>query len=219
MQFLASGPAARTRRHPGDKLFFLQPAMRRTCRWTYCSGAAPPAFPGQGALDLSGSLAPVLAAGPLSLEVFNDVFHQADPDRTAVDAHRPLLALAEATAAPTRSPSPRRKSTDRTSSNCPRTIPWPRSCQRSASRAPESTAPNSRNSGKKAPHGSSSTAPAAVATLAVESADPATAACRAVRLDATRLPRGRGLRTRKFPSSLNTGNHNDRSHRTASVRR
>ncbi|HEY2224508.1 sugar phosphate isomerase/epimerase and 4-hydroxyphenylpyruvate domain-containing protein [Actinomycetospora sp.] len=58
-------------------------------------------FPGQGAFDLPGFLAPVLAAGyrgPLSLEVFNDVFRQADPTRTAVDAHRSLLALAEATA-------------------------------------------------------------------------------------------------------------------------
>jgi 4-hydroxyphenylpyruvate dioxygenase len=31
--------------------------------------------------------------GPLSLEVFNDVFRQADPDRTAVDAMRSLLVL------------------------------------------------------------------------------------------------------------------------------
>src|SRR5205085_1556842 len=39
-------------------------------------------FPGQGAFDLPGFLGHVLAAGytgPLSLEVFNDVFRQSDP--------------------------------------------------------------------------------------------------------------------------------------------
>jgi 4-hydroxyphenylpyruvate dioxygenase len=53
-------------------------------------------FPGQGAFDLPGFLAHVLDAGyagPLSLEVFNDVFRQADPARTAVDAMRSLLWL------------------------------------------------------------------------------------------------------------------------------
>ena len=34
--------------------------------------------------------------GPLSLEVFNDVFRQSDARRTAVDAMRSLLALEEA---------------------------------------------------------------------------------------------------------------------------
>ena len=53
-------------------------------------------FPGQGAFDLPAFLGHVLAAGyagPLSLEVFNDVFRQADPRRAAVDALRSLLAL------------------------------------------------------------------------------------------------------------------------------
>jgi 4-hydroxyphenylpyruvate dioxygenase len=55
-------------------------------------------FPGQGAFDLPAFLGHVLAAGytgPLSLEVFNDVFRQADPKRAAVDALRSLLALQE----------------------------------------------------------------------------------------------------------------------------
>jgi 4-hydroxyphenylpyruvate dioxygenase len=55
-------------------------------------------FPGQGAFDLPAFLGHVLAAGytgPLSLEVFNDVFRQADPRRAAVDALRSLLALQE----------------------------------------------------------------------------------------------------------------------------
>ncbi|MFC4068212.1 bifunctional sugar phosphate isomerase/epimerase/4-hydroxyphenylpyruvate dioxygenase family protein [Actinoplanes subglobosus] len=53
-------------------------------------------FPGQGAFDLPGFVELVLAAGyhgPLSLEVFNDVFRQSDPGRTAIDAMRSLIAL------------------------------------------------------------------------------------------------------------------------------
>jgi 4-hydroxyphenylpyruvate dioxygenase len=55
-------------------------------------------FPGQGAFDLTSFVGAVLAAGypgPLSLEVFNDVFRQADPQRAAVDAMRSLLSLQE----------------------------------------------------------------------------------------------------------------------------
>ena len=58
-------------------------------------------FPGQGSFDLAGFVRLVLAAGyagPLSLEVFNDVFRQADPVRTAVDAMRSLIALEDAVA-------------------------------------------------------------------------------------------------------------------------
>ena len=53
-------------------------------------------FPGQGSFDLAGFVDLVLAAGytgPLSLEVFNDVFRQSDPMRTAADAMRSLIAL------------------------------------------------------------------------------------------------------------------------------
>ena len=52
-------------------------------------------FPLQGGLDLVGFTRAVAAtgyAGPLSLEVFNDVFRQSDPQRTAVDAMRSLIA-------------------------------------------------------------------------------------------------------------------------------
>ena len=70
-------------------------------------------FPGQGGFDLAHFLARVLDAGyrgPLSLEVFNDVFRRADPDRMAIDAMRSLLLLEEATHArsghaPARSPA------------------------------------------------------------------------------------------------------------------
>ena len=56
-------------------------------------------FPGQGGLDVAAVLRETLAAGyagPLSLEVFNDVFRAADPERMAVDAMRSLLILEDA---------------------------------------------------------------------------------------------------------------------------
>ncbi|GIE77882.1 4-hydroxyphenylpyruvate dioxygenase [Actinoplanes philippinensis] len=58
-------------------------------------------FPGQGAFDLPAFVRLVLSAGydgPLSLEVFNDVFRQSDPARTAVDAMRSLIGLEDALA-------------------------------------------------------------------------------------------------------------------------
>src|SRR4051812_19596828 len=84
---------------PGEKLFFLQladaPHMDMdVLQWSRHHRL----FPGQGAFDLPAFLGHVLAAGytgPLSLEVFNDVFRQADPRRAAVDALRSLHALAE----------------------------------------------------------------------------------------------------------------------------
>jgi 4-hydroxyphenylpyruvate dioxygenase len=53
-------------------------------------------FPGQGDFDVAGLVGHVLRAGyrgPSSLEVFNDVFRQADAGRTARDAMRSLIAL------------------------------------------------------------------------------------------------------------------------------
>ncbi|TDE17812.1 sugar phosphate isomerase/epimerase, partial [Actinomadura sp. 6K520] len=85
---------------PAEKLFFLQladaPHMRMdVLQWSRHHRL----FPGQGAFDLAGFTARVLAAGydgPLSLEVFNDVFRQAPPARAAVDAMRSLIVLEEA---------------------------------------------------------------------------------------------------------------------------
>ncbi|HEX6354672.1 sugar phosphate isomerase/epimerase and 4-hydroxyphenylpyruvate domain-containing protein [Actinophytocola sp.] len=84
---------------PGDKLFFLQladaPRLRMdVLQWSRHHRL----FPGQGAFDLTGFVQRVLGtgyAGPLSLEVFNDVFRQSDPGGTAVDAMRSLLVLKE----------------------------------------------------------------------------------------------------------------------------
>jgi 4-hydroxyphenylpyruvate dioxygenase len=84
---------------PGEKIFFLQLAdaphlVMDVLQWSRHYRC----FPGQGGFDLGTFLARVLDAGyegPLSLEVFNDVFRQADADRMAVDAMRSLLILEE----------------------------------------------------------------------------------------------------------------------------
>ncbi|WP_433383426.1 bifunctional sugar phosphate isomerase/epimerase/4-hydroxyphenylpyruvate dioxygenase family protein [Actinoplanes sp. CA-142083] len=89
---------------PGDKIFFLQLAdapklgmdVLQWSRHYRC-------FPGQGDFDLTAFVGHVLAAGydgPLSLEVFNDVFRQADAERTATDALRSLIALHDDVAPP-----------------------------------------------------------------------------------------------------------------------
>jgi 4-hydroxyphenylpyruvate dioxygenase len=87
---------------PAEKLFFVQLSdapqvgmdVLQWSRHYRC-------FPGQGGFDLTGFMQDVLAAGytgPLSLEVFNDVFRQADAERTATDALRSLIALEESLA-------------------------------------------------------------------------------------------------------------------------
>jgi 4-hydroxyphenylpyruvate dioxygenase len=82
---------------PADKLVFVQladaPRMAMdVLQWSRHYRC----FPGQGDFDLEDFCRQVLAAGydgPLSLEVFNDVFRRADPGRTALDAMRSLLVL------------------------------------------------------------------------------------------------------------------------------
>jgi 4-hydroxyphenylpyruvate dioxygenase len=104
-----SDPAA-IRAIPGEKIFFLQladaPVMAMdVLQWSRHYRC----FPAQGGFDLAGFMDHVRAAGyagPLSLEVFNDVFRQADPDRIAVDAMRSLLVLEEATGARPLPPAP-----------------------------------------------------------------------------------------------------------------
>ncbi|MFF1392458.1 bifunctional sugar phosphate isomerase/epimerase/4-hydroxyphenylpyruvate dioxygenase family protein [Streptomyces sp. NPDC058287] len=85
---------------PGEKVFFLQladaPLMALdVLQWSRHYRC----FPGQGGLDVTGLVRHVINAGytgPLSLEVFNDVFRQADAGPTAVDARRSLILLQEA---------------------------------------------------------------------------------------------------------------------------
>ena len=85
---------------PGDKILFLQLAdapliAMHVLQWSRHYRC----FPGQGDFDLPAFMQHVNAAGyrgPWSLEVFNDVFRQADPYRIAVDARRSLMLLADA---------------------------------------------------------------------------------------------------------------------------
>ncbi|MEU0588752.1 TIM barrel protein [Streptomyces sp. NPDC006132] len=85
---------------PGEKIFFLQLAdapllAMDVLQWSRHYRC----FPGQGGFDVTGLLRHVLSTGydgPLSLEVFNDVFRQAAAGPTAVDARRSLLVLQEA---------------------------------------------------------------------------------------------------------------------------
>ncbi|WP_405774331.1 bifunctional sugar phosphate isomerase/epimerase/4-hydroxyphenylpyruvate dioxygenase family protein [Streptomyces sp. NBC_01538] len=84
---------------PGEKIFFLQLAdapllAMDVLQWSRHYRC----FPGQGGFDIAGLLRHVVRAGyagPLSLEVFNDVFRQAEAGPTAVDARRSLLVLQE----------------------------------------------------------------------------------------------------------------------------
>ncbi|GAB3005169.1 sugar phosphate isomerase/epimerase and 4-hydroxyphenylpyruvate domain-containing protein [Streptomyces pseudoechinosporeus] len=84
---------------PGEKIFFLQLAdapllAMDVLQWSRHHRC----FPGQGGFDVAGLLRHVLRTGydgPLSLEVFNDVFRQAEAGPTAVDARRSLLVLQE----------------------------------------------------------------------------------------------------------------------------
>jgi 4-hydroxyphenylpyruvate dioxygenase len=82
---------------PGERIFFLQLAdaprlAMDVLQWSRHYRC----FPGQGQLDLTGFLEHVLLAGysgPLSLEIFNDVFREAPNRRTALDAMQSLLFL------------------------------------------------------------------------------------------------------------------------------
>jgi 4-hydroxyphenylpyruvate dioxygenase len=86
---------------PAEKIFFVQMAdapllnmgVLEWSRHFRC-------FPGQGAFDCPGFLAAVLRSGytgPLSLEIFNDVFRAAPTQSTAADGLRSLLYLEEKT--------------------------------------------------------------------------------------------------------------------------
>jgi 4-hydroxyphenylpyruvate dioxygenase len=85
---------------PGEKIFFLQLADAPSLPMDVLYWSRHyRCFPGQGDLDVAGLVAHVLRtgySGPLSLEVFNDIFRQAAAMRTALDAMRSLVFLEEA---------------------------------------------------------------------------------------------------------------------------
>jgi sugar phosphate isomerase/epimerase len=82
---------------PGDKIFFVQvadaPRMAMdVLQWSRHYRC----FPGQGQFDLANFMVYTLAAGytgPVSLEVFNDLFREAPNRRTSIDAMQSLLYL------------------------------------------------------------------------------------------------------------------------------
>jgi sugar phosphate isomerase/epimerase/4-hydroxyphenylpyruvate dioxygenase-like putative hemolysin len=84
---------------PGDKVFHLQladaPRLKMdVVQWSRHHRL----FPGLGSFDLTAFVGHVLTTGydgPLSLEVFNDIYRQADPRHAAIDGMRSLLALRE----------------------------------------------------------------------------------------------------------------------------
>jgi 4-hydroxyphenylpyruvate dioxygenase len=108
---------------PGEKIFFVQlaDAPRRlmdVLQWSRHYRC----FPGQGHFDVANFLEQVLVAGytgPISLEVFNDLFREAPSRRTAIDAMQSLLFLEEQTrkrlarAAPDGAASPRTRAAQR----------------------------------------------------------------------------------------------------------
>ncbi|GAA5233509.1 sugar phosphate isomerase/epimerase and 4-hydroxyphenylpyruvate domain-containing protein [Verticiella sediminum] len=82
---------------PGDRIFFLQMADAPLLSMDVMQWARHHRnFPGQGELDVERFLLQTLRsgyAGPLSLEIFNDVFREASNRRIAVDAMRSLRYL------------------------------------------------------------------------------------------------------------------------------
>src|SRR3984893_5505329 len=82
---------------PGEKIFFMQLADAPLLSMDVLQWARHyRCFPGQGQFDLETFFEQVLRAGyigPMSLEIFNDLFREAPARRTAVDAMRSLLYL------------------------------------------------------------------------------------------------------------------------------
>ncbi len=82
---------------PGEKIFFLQMADAPMLNMSVIDWARHHRnFPGQGQLDVVGFFDAVVRSGyrgPLSLEIFNDVFRETPNRRVAVDAMRSLLWL------------------------------------------------------------------------------------------------------------------------------
>lgn len=81
----------------GEKIFFVQMADAPLMAMDVLQWARHHrSFPGQGDFDVVNFFAQALRAGytgPLSLEIFNDVFRETPNRRTAVDAMRSLLWL------------------------------------------------------------------------------------------------------------------------------
>ncbi|NKQ56255.1 sugar phosphate isomerase/epimerase and 4-hydroxyphenylpyruvate domain-containing protein [Amycolatopsis sp. K13G38] len=182
---------------PASKLFFLQLADAprldmNVLQWSRHYRL----FPGQGSFDLTGFVKAVLDAGydgPLSLEVFNDVFRQADPRHAAVDAMRSLVSLRETVAA-TSIPAPPKLSGH---SFAELSVSGPQVAQALSQLGLSHVAQHRSKPVQLWQQGTvrvllnENAAPgeSAISALAMESADPAASAERAEKLLAPRLPR------------------------------
>ncbi|MBP3043259.1 sugar phosphate isomerase/epimerase and 4-hydroxyphenylpyruvate domain-containing protein [Arthrobacter jiangjiafuii] len=86
---------------PAEKIFFVQLADAPELSMDVLSWSRHyRVFPGEGAFDLTTFMAHLVRSGydgPVSLEIFNDVFRQTAEERTAVDAMRSLIWLEERT--------------------------------------------------------------------------------------------------------------------------
>jgi sugar phosphate isomerase/epimerase/4-hydroxyphenylpyruvate dioxygenase-like putative hemolysin len=96
---LARDDPAGVRVIPGEKIFHVQlaDASLLTMDLLECRRHHS-LFPGLGSLDVGDFLRKILGtgyAGPLALEVFNDVYRQTEPRQAAIDGMRSLLALQE----------------------------------------------------------------------------------------------------------------------------
>ncbi|RAX45081.1 sugar phosphate isomerase/epimerase and 4-hydroxyphenylpyruvate domain-containing protein [Arthrobacter sp. AQ5-06] len=85
-----------------EKIFFVQVADAPELSMDVLSWSRHyRVFPGEGQFELAKFMGHVVRAGysgPVSLEIFNDVFRQSDVERTAVDAMRSLIWLEEQSA-------------------------------------------------------------------------------------------------------------------------
>ncbi|NYD77906.1 bifunctional sugar phosphate isomerase/epimerase/4-hydroxyphenylpyruvate dioxygenase family protein [Arthrobacter cupressi] len=85
-----------------EKIFFVQVADAPKLSMDVLSWSRHyRVFPGEGQFELDKFMGHVVRAGyagPVSLEIFNDVFRQSDVERTAVDAMRSLIWLEEQSA-------------------------------------------------------------------------------------------------------------------------
>ncbi|MCP2635509.1 TIM barrel protein [Microbacterium sp. HD4P20] len=82
---------------PADKIFFVQVADAPLLSMDVLSWSRHHRlFPGEGGFDLGAFMGHLVRTGydgPVSLEIFNDTFRQADPRATAVEARRSLRWL------------------------------------------------------------------------------------------------------------------------------
>ncbi|QOD03487.1 bifunctional sugar phosphate isomerase/epimerase/4-hydroxyphenylpyruvate dioxygenase family protein [Pseudarthrobacter sp. BIM B-2242] len=85
-----------------EKIFFVQVADAPKLSMDVLSWSRHyRVFPGEGQFELAKFMGHVVRAGysgPVSLEIFNDVFRQSDVERTAVDGMRSLIWLEEQSA-------------------------------------------------------------------------------------------------------------------------